>query len=356
MTSVGGLLRNLRLLLALLLLAFGTLACQPRVSASEPVEIGMNIHPHPADAPRLKLKFDLMAAMHVKWVRMVVDWSAVEPERGKPNWTYVDEIVEAAAAQGIELLGLIAFTPAWAATPAAGQSANPSHARASDTSAFANFARSAADRYAPRGVHTWEIWNEPNIDQFWPPRPDADEYGGLFRVAAEAIRGVDSRATLLIGGLAQQPDAPNFGVTPTAYLEQLYRNGSAQLADGVAAHPYSYPSLPMDPNGQSAGGFMDLPKLHDVMESHGDGAKKIWLTEFGAPTGTAPNAVSEAKQAEILLQARRQVDSWDWAGPLFYYELVDHGMGFYDKEENFGVLRADLTPKLAALALMANQA
>jgi hypothetical protein len=88
------------------------------------------------------------------------------------------------------------------------------------------------------------------------------------------------------------------------------------------------------------------------MTNHGDGAKKIWITEFGAPTGTSVNAVSEQDQATILLQAQQQVTQWNWAGPLMYYELVDGGTDPTDGEQNFGVLRADLSLKAAAQALV----
>lgn len=350
--SIKVLRRNLAAALSLLLLICPALACEAPVSASEPVQIGMNLHSHPDDVPILKRKFDIMADMHVKWVRIDIDWSVVEAKPGKMNWTLVDEIVDEASAHGIAALGLISYTPAWALGSTVGYPTR-SHYRPSNMFDYANFVRSAVQRYAPRGVQTWEIWNEPNSGAFWPPRPDPDEYGRLFRVAAQAVRGVDPKATVLIGGLSPQYDGPQLDMTPVVFLEQLYRNGAAQLADGVAAHPYSYPSMPLDPNGQSPGGFTDLPKLNALMDSHGDGGKKIWITEFGAPTGNAPNAVSEDKQSAILLQARQQVQRWDWAGPLFYYELMDHGSGPHDREQNFGVINEDFRLKPAALGLMA---
>lgn len=88
------------------------------------------------------------------------------------------------------------------------------------------------------------------------------------------------------------------------------------------------------------------------MAAHGDGHKLVWITEFGAPTGTSVNAVTEAQQAAILLAARDQVAAWNWAGPLMYYELVDGGTNPSDGEQNFGVLRADLSLKAAARALI----
>ncbi len=62
--------------------------------------------------------------------------------------------------------------------------------------------------------------------------------------------------------------------------------------------------------------------------------------------------MSEQDQASTLLQARQVVDTWDWAGPLIYYELEDGGTDPAEIEQNFGVLRADGSFKLAAIALI----
>jgi len=314
--------------------------------------IGMTLHLRGADAATVKREFDLMASMNVTWVRIDIDWSAVEPRRGKFQWEQTDLLVNEAVAHNMNVQVMLGFTPAWAQPVGAKSLSDPRFSRPKDLTAFANFAKLAAERYAPLGVRSWEIWNEPNTTKFWPVRPDANEYGKVFRAAATSIRGVDPRATLLIGGLGPQYDTPGAEIAPTVYLEQLYSNGTAQLADGIAVHPYSYPHLPMDPAQRQIGGFVDLPELQAVMAAHGDGHKLVWITEFGAPTGTSVNAVTEAQQAAILLAARDQVAAWNWAGPLMYYELVDGGTNPSDGEQNFGVLRADLSLKAAARALI----
>ena len=343
---------GLSLLMSLVLLALTALACQPSVSANRNAEIGMTLHRRGSDHASLKRQFDLMVAMNVSWVRMDIDWASIETERGQLDWSTPDMIASEAADHGIHVLAVFAFSPAWAAAPATSHSSTTRHSRPGEMADYARFAQLAAERYAPRGVHTWEIWNEPNSDKFWPPLPNPDEYAALFRVAAQTIRGVDPQATLLIGGLAPEPDPPNIGLTPMRYLDRLYSNGAAQLADGIAVHPYSFPSLPNDPDQQPEGGFKELADLHKLMEKHGDGQTKIWITEFGAPTGKGPDAVSDQMQAAILLQARHQAEEWEWAGPLIYYELVDGGTDPTDIEQNFGVLRENLTLKASALALM----
>jgi hypothetical protein len=299
-----------------------------------------------ADAATIKREFDLMAAMHVRWVRMDIDWSAVEHDRGQFNWAYPDQIINEALARQMNVVAVLAFTPPWARASGATSHVPPQH-----SSDYANFAGIAAARYAPRGVRTWEIWNEPNTSDFWQPRPDANDYGALFRLAAAAIRSVDPNASLLTGGLTPGADISDRKISQTAYVDQLYSNGTAQLADGIAVHPYSFPSPPMDAN-QAPGGLKDLPALHALMDRLGDGRKKIWITEFGAPTGTGSGAVSEDGQAAAVVQAGQQVQLWDWAGPLIYYELLDGGDDRNDIEQNFGVLRRDLTPKPAGVALM----
>lgn len=338
-------------LLSLVLISFTALSCQTTSPVSR-VEIGMTVHLRGADPENFKRQFDLMAAMNVTWVRLDIDWSVVEVEQSELDWDYPDAIFNEAVAHGMNVVAVLAFSPSWANASTTVPWAPTRRARPDEPDSFGNFARVAAQRYAARGVRAWEIWNEPNTRKFWRPNVDASQYGELFRAAADAIRDVDPKATLLIGGLAPLPHEPGAGTSPEDYLEQLYANGAAQLSDGVAAHPYTFPELPLNAQREPVGAFKDLEALHAVMDKHGDGHKKIWITEFGAPTGTGPTAVSEQDQALTLLQARRQVARWGWAGPLIYYELVDGATDPTDVEQNFGVLRENLDPKPAAVALM----
>jgi polysaccharide biosynthesis protein PslG len=328
-------------------LLVGVLALTPAGPAGPP-QLGMCVNLMNADAATVSREFDLMAAMKVTWIRTDFDWSGIESQRGQFNWDYPDRVVREASARGINVIALMAYTPAWARPPG-----TTTHVPPDQVADYANFARAAAERYAPLGVRTWEIWNEPNTSDFWQPRPDPDRYGQLFRATAEAVRGVDPGATLLTAGLTRGADsADGTTISQLTYLDRLYANGSAQLASAIAIHPYSFPWLPSEHPRALVGGFHDLPVLHDLMVRHGDGGKKIWITEFGAATGTALGAVSGTDQAGTIVQARRQVQFWDWAGPLIYYELRDEGTDRNDLQQNFGVLRRDLSLKPAAKALM----
>ena len=311
-------------------------------------QIGMCVQMIGADSQTIEREFDLLSAMNVGLIRTDFDWSAVEGERGRFDWSYPDRMVQEARDRKIDILPVLAWTPGWARSP--GSTTHEPPARIED---FADFARAAAKRYAPLGVRRWEIWNEPNSSKFWEPLPNPDRYGELFRAAASAIRSVDPGAEILTAGLTRGTSTPDGKrISQQAFLTALYRNGSAQLASAIAIHPYTFPALPWAADPVKPGGLADLPAVHGLMEAWGDGHKKIWITEYGAPTGTAPEAMTEAAQLASIVQAREMVHSWDWAGPLIYFELRDSGTSKSDIEQNFGVFHADLSPKKAGSALV----
>lgn len=313
-----------------------------------PAQLGMCIHLADQKGATASREFDLMAAMNVKWVRADFDWSDIEREPGQFNWSYQDRVVQEAMARQMQVIAILTYTPGWARPPG-----TTSHAPPERVSDYAAFAHAAVTRYAPLGVRTWEIWNEPNASEFWQPRPDPERYAELFRAIAGAVRAVDPGATLLTGGLTRGADAADGSrLSQMTYLEHLYANGAAQLADAVAVHPYSFPWLPMQDSPSLVGGFDDLPRLRSLMVRHGDTDKKIWITEFGAPTGTVPGAMSETDQADTIRQARRQVQSWTWAGPLIYFELRDEGTDPADIQQHFGLVRRDWSLKPAGEVLI----
>ena len=310
-----------------------------------PSRIGMMLQLHGTDQATVTREFDLLAQMHVTWVRASFDWPTIESNRGEFDWSYPDEVVRQASARRMNVLPILSHTPAWARPAGTTTTRPPDH-----VSDFAAFAGATAARYAPLGVHSWEIWNEPNINSFWQPAPDANAYGELFRATATAIRTADTNATVLIGGLTSGPDAADGSrISQQTFVQRLYDNGTAQLANAIAVHPYSFQ---WSHAVVVVGGLNDVPALHRLMERHGDGGKKVWITEYGAPTGTAPDAVSDVGQAIAIMHARKLVQKWPWAGPLIYFELRDAGTDPAVDEDNFGVLRRDLSPKLAGKVLL----
>jgi hypothetical protein len=246
----------------------------------------------------------------------------------------------------MSVIGLVVYTPAWA-RPAG----TNSHVPPTDNANYARFASAAATRYSAKGVHTWELWNEPNLSNFWQPKPDAAAYTALLKAGYAAIKAVDPSSTVLSAGLSPAVDAADGSqISPVTYMKAIYAAGGKGSFDAAAIHPYSYPAQPLDPNTSSWNTFYRMPLVHDVMTANGDGAKQLWATEYGAPTGTSSVAVSEATQALMVTNAYAAIQQWSWAGPLLWYSMRDAGTDLTYSEHNFGLIRYDFSAKSALAA------
>ncbi len=246
----------------------------------------------------------------------------------------------------MSVLGTITFTPSWARPAGSSAVYGPS---AQD---YAAFAGAAARHYAALGVHAYEVWNEPNSPAFWQPKPDPAAYTALLRAAYGAIKQADPSATVITAGLAPAAtDGQSY--SPVDFLQAVYAHGGHGYFDAVGQHPYCWDAntFPGDPQGWSAWYQMygTSPSLRSLMIDHGDGDKKIWATEYGAPSnGPAGSShVDESTQAAMLTKAYQLWAGYSWAGPLFFYEGRDEGTSTSTRENFFGLLRQDFTPKPA---------
>lgn len=300
----------------------------------------------------LNRQLDGIAASGATWVRVDFSWPSIQPINAQHyQWDLYDRIVSAAKTRNLKVLGILDYTPTWA-RPA--DCTWAIQCRPADPNQFATFAAAAAARYAPQGVHAWEIWNEPNIG-FWQPRSDPAQYTALLKATSTAIRQQDSNSYILLAGLAPSYSSATTK-NPMDFLRGVYASGGQGFFDGIAMHPYTFPYEPTSslPNPWKEMYSSD-PSLHSIMAANGDGAKKIWITEFGAPTGGPgpvaqlnnpqyqlnPYVVDEALQNAILEDAIEQYSQADWAGPFFYYSYIDSGTDPSSNENFYGLLRSD---------------
>jgi hypothetical protein len=286
----------------------------------------------------LNRELDEMARSGAKWLRIDFNWPSVQPTPTSWNWQATDRIVQEASSRGMRILAMPAYTPPWARGPGTDDKYPPS-----DRGTYARFVQAAVRRYESVVKH-WEIWNEPNQKYWWKPRPDPWAYTDLLRRTYSAVKAEDPSATVVAGGLAPAPDASDGSeINGATFARRMYEAGAKGYFDALAMHPYNYPVEPMYPHPDNAF-WSTTPAIHRVMEQHGDGWKKLWLTEYGAPT-SGNRAVSEQLQGEYLIKAYEQAVRWPWAGPLLYYMYRDNGWDRSDAHDNFGLVRRDWTWK-----------
>jgi hypothetical protein len=292
----------------------------------------------------LDRELDGIAATGARWLRVDVDWSVVERQQSVYDWQVIDRVIFRARDRGLNVLGMLAYTPAWARPTGTTDKHPPT-----DPRPFAAFARAAVERYAPHGVSAWEIWNEPNHRPFWQPQPDVPAYVRLLQAAYGAVKSADPGAQVITAGLSPAPDSSDgSAIAPATFVSQMYAYGAGGYFDAIGLHPSTFPSMPLreepDPNWNAFSGA--LPQIHEILEAHGDGAKKVWATEMGAPTiGGLDDAFLSAYLTEAYLA---WVDK-TWTGPMFWYSYLDAAVDPHDIEANFGLLRRNFTEKGDAL-------
>jgi hypothetical protein len=319
-------------------------------------------------------------------LRTDVRWASVEATKGQFNWAGPDEVISQAASHHLNVLMIVDTSPVWAS----GASAMPSNwlwlpprsPAAYGVFAAAVAARYGADgafwrqhpslpRYPPAGI---ELWNEENTSVFWgnePPGPA--EYAAMVKAAYTSIKQADPGMPVLIGGLASAggyDDVTCSGQKGTGYdrhawnglnyLQALYANGIHGYFDAVGWHVYNYWSganaaKMLAYNNCSAWSQMTSTpvSVRSLMDSHGDAAKRLWITETGTPTcvsGATYPCVSPAQQADLVTDEARQWKSFPWAGGFYWYDIRDDGGAVSDPESHFGTVSVTNTPKPAYYA------
>ncbi|TES91139.1 MAG: hypothetical protein E3J87_08395 [Candidatus Cloacimonadota bacterium] len=180
---------------------------------------GIGVNTHFPGAPEKDMK--LIKEAHLKLIRADLTWAQVEREKGIYNFKRYDQLIDAFEKQGGRILFILDYKNRL-------YGKEKSIKTDEQRDGFARFAREAAERYKGRGV-IWEIWNEPNIKQFWGDEPNVDDYMALVRVTCCAIRKVDPTSTII---------APATIGIDTKFIRGCAELGLIELVDGISVHLY----------------------------------------------------------------------------------------------------------------------
>lgn len=329
------------------------------------------------DESTLDQRLEDIRALGAKWVRVDFNWAEIQPRnRDDYRWGAHDRVVQAAGRHQLKVMATLAYVPTWSQNQQCAVLTPPGPLRQkcspSDNEDFARFARAAVIRYGRQGVHTWEIWNEPNLTGYWRTvtRPgtiyvDPAAYARTATAAAIELRNHDPEAFIITGGLAPMFDSNNpRGMRQSDYLRQLLPRLDPTLFDAVGIHPYSWPKLPMHAAEYNAFYTVDNGdaeyNLRQIMDNAGWADKQMWATEFGASTkgkrragqpllpGQArPDHVTEDTQAHIIGQGVRAWSEKTKVGPIFVHADSDQWLMTRKNEGGFGLRRLDGTKKPA---------
>jgi Glycosyl hydrolase catalytic core len=103
----------------------------------------------------------------------------------------------------------------------------------------------------------------------------------------------------------------------------MYANGIAGKFDGLAYHPYPWTySRAMSQNPDSF--WSGMSTAYSIMQSKGDGRKKIWITEYGYTT----EYTNESTVQAYLNTDGADYKTKDFLATLCWFSDRDNGEGF----------------------------
>lgn len=278
----------------------------------------------------LERAFKMMKDAGIQALRVELSWSYIQPSSSSFKWSMYDDLIALSKKYGLEPMPILAYSAQWASTgnSKSSNSADWKLYPPTSSSDFAWYAYKAVDRYKA-DVHSWEIWNEPNLPDYWKPKPNPIAYANLLKQTYLAVKYADPSAVVVCCSLASGSSAP--------FLQAIYAQGGKGYFDAVSIHPYE--TLSRD----APDGLKNVGKIRDAMLANQDDEKNIWITEFNTESG----AVRGVNVLGKLSQYLDTVFSVGYVPVVFWYNFRDEAKDPNAWDQWLGLIQNDWTLKPA---------
>jgi len=273
----------------------------------------------------------------VKWARVIVYWSSIEPSNTTPEhytWGGYDASFSNLTQAGITPIADVMGNPPWAATTFQGP------IDLVDLSEFAQFMGALVERYDGDGVDDapgspvvryWQLYNEPDDLKTWGGH--GGEYAQMLKAVHPAVHGADPQGKVVLGGLAYDW-WPGYYPFDLEFLDDVVAAGGGAYFDLWAYHFYPRQGGKWSPPNVVGKALAVREKLPQGLRG-----KAVLCTEVGEPyTGGAPDwPRSHELASRYVVQAFVQgMGAGDYG--LQMPALIWFTMDYYDDGRKFGLL------------------
>ncbi|MDR2469214.1 MAG: hypothetical protein LBD27_01875, partial [Tannerella sp.] len=234
-------------------------------------------------------RLDVVANMGARWNRTDFSWSNIERPQGEWHFEMHDRIVNRLLEQQIQPEGILLYDVPWA---------HPAHKH---LDAWLTYVEKTVTHFKDR-VRYWEVWNEPNLNQFWE-NPNGADYAHLLKATYAKIKEIDPELTVLYAGTS--------GI-PLAFIEKSFQAGAAGSFDAMAFHPYRGKFYSME---RVADYYREVDGLKQLLKKYGADDRKLWITEMGLSSWQTLNPSTIDAFCEMKKQ--KEPDKL-WKLALFY--------------------------------------
>lgn len=257
-------------------------------------------------------------------------WANIETARGVFDWSRLDGNLAAAQAHGIgDVVFTFGYTPLWASSNPAGTCGALGPGRCyppADNPYWTEFV-TAIVQHACGKIKYYEIWNEPNLSEFWSGTKTE-----LVTLASLAYPIIKDPANCACNGAVCSPGElagknPNVVLSPSIstlngnanidWFNDYLAGGGKNYLDIVAFHGYGYAS---DPESIRSG----LDNFEVALAINGLAAKDLWDTE--GSWGRSSDLTDETMR--IAWVAKAHLVEWSkGVSPHIWYAYDGDGWG-----------------------------
>jgi hypothetical protein len=293
---------------------------------SELPEFGIGTHQN-RNPDEVNLR--LISEIHARIVRVDIPWIVLE-HRGQYDFSPYDPLIKRLRQLGKSIVLVLAYGHHdHSDGPANNTFALPPHTP-EQLAAYGRYVQAVAKQYHGSDI-VYEIWNEPNLDLFWPPALDPAAYGKLLNAGTRAIRTAEPNATIIPAGLANENN-------PAQFLHSLALAGALDEVNGISFHPY-----------RGDGPENSLYDIAEFERAAGRADQPLWLTEWGYSEAWLAKGSQDTRQRQAVMIGRMMLTAaLAGAKALLVYDLIDDGTDPHDQESSFGLADYDFNPKLSA--------
>lgn len=269
---------------------------------------------------------DIIADMGATWVRAEAPWYTIETSPGDYNFDHPDLMLRNHKNSGVKVLFILAYAPSF-------HSSNGQSNGIPNLNAWKNYVDVMTKRYKDE-VDVWEVWNEPNLTEFFVG--NAKQYVDIILKPASAIiRKNDPDAMIAAPGLATL-----YSAKVHDWFKKLKSYGAGSYFDILSHHAYASDTRVM--KRLLTENRIGKPSIAKMVSDGGFQNKPFWLTEFGCEE---IEHKSEAGQARCILDQTKMILGLSWVKNIFVYALADDPR--YTDQHRWGILTHDFKPKQA---------
>ena len=341
------------------------------------------------DISKIGRSLDMIKAGGFGFVRQEFPWQDIEPapkhffdQNGLDTWLAFDQIVNGAAARGLQIVARVDKAPAWTrqqiydAIDTGDPSCPERNGPPQNYDDYGDFLTQLATRYKGK-LKYYQIWNEPNLHGEWNcQKVDAAAYTRLLKIAYTRLKAVDPNIVVLAAALSPTDvlEPLNNDRNELDYLDKMYQAGAKNYFDIMSAQIYGLGYGPdyryVEPDLRYKDfrrtNFSRTWLLHDVMVQNGDTQKSVWASEYGwvsiPPNWPGNyqqnwgNSIDEQTQANYLVGGlERARQEWPWLGVTnVWFFRPDPALAQKSNQDPtnfFAIVNPDFTPRPAYTAL-----